>query len=144
MWQVLLNLASQLSRNQEDGAMVLHHEGHKFGGEELVQVHLIPRTQNAVREHLHHLDRHGTGPWCVTRRTTSPMQAFVHNCTSVRVLMKSFSGGSSGFWQTRAMSRSKSWRRLLLGGGSRRQLTCSASVATSWSCSRPVEGKDTS
>lgn len=58
---MLLNLASQLSRNQEDGAVVLHHEGHKFGGEELIQVHLIPRTQNAVREHLHHLDGHGTG-----------------------------------------------------------------------------------
>lgn len=61
MWQLLLNLATQLSRNQEDGAVVLHHEGHKFGGEELIQVHLISRTQDAVGEHLHHLDRHGTG-----------------------------------------------------------------------------------
>lgn len=61
MWQVLLNLVTQLCGNQEDGAVVLHHESHKFGGEELIQVYLIFRTQNAVREHLHHLDRHGTG-----------------------------------------------------------------------------------
>lgn len=54
---MLFNLPSQLSRNQEDGALVLHHEGHKFSGEELVEVHLVPRTQNAVREHLHHLER---------------------------------------------------------------------------------------
>lgn len=68
------------------------------------------------------------------------MRALANICTSVRVLMKSFSGGSRGFWHTRAMRRSKSWRRLLLGGGSRRQLTCRASVATSRSCSRPVGG----
>lgn len=56
--------------------------------------------------------------------------------------MESLSGGSCGLWHTRAMRRSKSCRRLLLGGGSKRQLTCRASVATSWSCSRPGEGED--
>lgn len=60
-------------------------------------------------------------------------------CTSVRVAMKSLSGGSCGFWQTRDMRRSKSWRRRRLGGGSKRQLTWRASVATSCSCSKPVE-----
>ena len=60
-------------------------------------------------------------------------------CTSVRVAMVSLSGGSCGFWQTRAMSRSKSWRRLRLGGGSKRLLTWRASVAISGSCSRPAE-----
>lgn len=55
--QVLLNLATQLGRNLEDGVVVLHHEGHQFGGEQLIQVHLIYWAQNAVWEHLHHLDR---------------------------------------------------------------------------------------
>lgn len=39
--QVLLNLAVQLGRNLEDGVVVLHHEGHKFGCKQLIQVHLI-------------------------------------------------------------------------------------------------------
>lgn len=55
--QVLLNLAAQLGRNLEDGVVVFHHEGHKFGCKQLIQVHLIYWAQNAVREHLHHLDR---------------------------------------------------------------------------------------
>lgn len=63
MGQVLLNLASQLGGNLEDGVVVLHHEGHQFGGQQLVQVHLIYRAQNAGREHLHHLDGDHNKRW---------------------------------------------------------------------------------
>lgn len=44
--QVLINLATQLGRDLENGFVVLHHEGHKFGGEQLVQIHLVGRAQN--------------------------------------------------------------------------------------------------
>lgn len=54
--QVLLNLATQLGRCLEDGVVVLHHEGHQFGGKQLIQVHLIYWAQNTVGKHLHHLD----------------------------------------------------------------------------------------
>ena len=57
---MLLDLATQLCRDLEDGVVVLHHEGHQFGGEQLVQVHLIHRAQDAVGEHLHHLDQNTT------------------------------------------------------------------------------------
>lgn len=61
--------------------------------------------------------------------------------TSVRVVMESLSGGRWGFWQTRAIRRSRSWSLRLLGGGSKRQLTCRASAAASCSWSRPTETK---
>lgn len=54
--QVLLNLATQLGRSLEDDVVVLHHEGHQFGGKQLIQVHLVYWAQNAVGKHLHHLD----------------------------------------------------------------------------------------
>lgn len=55
--QVLLNLATQLGGNLKDSVVVLHHEGHQLCGEQLVQVHLIDRAKDAVRKHLHHLNR---------------------------------------------------------------------------------------
>lgn len=61
--QVLLNLAMQLGRNLEDGVVMLHHESHQFGGKQLIQVHLIYWAQNAVWEHLHHLDRDDNRRW---------------------------------------------------------------------------------
>lgn len=54
--QVLVNLGPQLGRHLENGAVVLHHEGDQFCGEEFVQVHLVYGAQNAVGEHLDHLD----------------------------------------------------------------------------------------
>ncbi len=39
--QVLLNLATQLEGNLEDGVVVLHHEGHQLGGKQLIQVQLV-------------------------------------------------------------------------------------------------------
>lgn len=72
-----------------------------------------------------------------TREVTQRQEA--KNGTSVRVAIASLSGGRCGFWQTRDMRRSNSWRRLRLGGGSKRQLTWRASVATSCSCNRPAE-----
>lgn len=56
--------------------------------------------------------------------------------------MESLRGGRWGFWQTRAMRRSKSWRRLRFGGGRSRQLTWRASVATSSSRPAGTQGEN--
>ncbi|TNN29058.1 hypothetical protein EYF80_060794 [Liparis tanakae] len=60
---VVLDLATQPGGHLEDGVVVLHHEHHQLGGQQLVQVHLLQGAQDALREHLHHLQRpagHGT------------------------------------------------------------------------------------
>lgn len=54
---MLVNLATQFGGDLENGAVVLHHEGHKFGGEQLVQIYLVGRAENTGWEHLDHLCR---------------------------------------------------------------------------------------
>lgn len=56
MGQVLLNLATQFGGYLKDSVVVLHHESHQFGGQQLIQIHLIYWAQNTVGEHLYHLD----------------------------------------------------------------------------------------
>ncbi len=55
--QMLLDRFSQFGRHLQHTVMVINHKRDQLGGQQLVQVHLIHRSQNAPGEGLDHLHR---------------------------------------------------------------------------------------
>lgn len=53
--QMLLDRFSQFGRHLQHTVMVINHKRDQLGGQQLVQVHFIRRSQNAPGEGLDHL-----------------------------------------------------------------------------------------